>query len=255
MSRTIVMVHGMWGGGHVWRNLRPYFEHRGFTVHTPDLRHHAVAPDTPPPSGLATVSLLDYAADLEAQIRALPEAPVLIGHSMGSLLVQMLAARGLGKAAILLTPAAPSGIIAIRFSVLRAFMRILGRWAFWRRAHRMDFGASRYAMLNCMPEDQARGEHARFVHESGRALAEIAFWYLDAKHAARANPKNVTCKMLVVAGDKDRITPASVCRAVARRYRGADYREYAGHSHFLISEPGWQDIAADLDAWLTKALA
>lgn len=253
MSQTIMMIHGMWGGGHIWRNYRPYFEQRGFAVLTPDLRHHGQAPDAAPPAALGSTSLLDYAADLEAQIRALPTQPILIGHSMGSLLVQILAARGLAKAAILLTPAAPAGVIAIRPSVLRAFWRILGRWGFWRRPHRIDFASARYSMLNCMPEDQARAEHARFVHESGRALAEIAFWYLDARHAARADPTALGCPVLVVAGGEDRITPASVCRIVARRYRQAEYKQYPGYSHFLISEPDWQNIAADVARFLARS--
>lgn len=255
MSKTVVMIHGMWGGAHVWHCYRPYFEQRGWTVLTPTLRHHDLIPEAPPPAALGATSLLDYAADLEKQIGALPEKPVLIGHSMGGLLAQILAARGLASAAVLVTPAAPAGIIAIRFSVLRAFARILGAWGFWRKPHRMDYANARYAMLNRMPEAQARAEHGKFVHESGRALAEIALWYLDLRHGARAEPARVTCPLLVVAGAEDRITPASVCRIVARRYRQAEYREYPSHSHFLISEPDWQTIAVEIEAWLTQPAA
>ena len=59
---------------------------------------------------MGTTSLLDYAADLEREILALPERPVIIGHSMGGLLAQILAARGLCSRLVCLTPAAPRGI-------------------------------------------------------------------------------------------------------------------------------------------------
>jgi pimeloyl-ACP methyl ester carboxylesterase len=69
----------------------------------PSLRHHAARSDAPP-AALGETSLLDYVADLEKRIRDLPEKPVVIGHSMGGLLALLLCARGLARAAVLLTP-------------------------------------------------------------------------------------------------------------------------------------------------------
>src|SRR5262245_31960557 len=106
MDRTLVMIHGMWATAHVWRHWRAFFEARGWHVLTPALRHHDVPP-LEPPAALGTTSLLDYAADLEAYVGRLPAKPVIIGHSMGGLLAQILAARKLCVAAVLLCPAPP----------------------------------------------------------------------------------------------------------------------------------------------------
>jgi len=97
MPGTIFMVHGMYSGPWVWEKYVPFFRERGWRCVTTTLRHHDIEPGWTPPAELATTSVLDYAADLEAEIRALGEQPVIMGHSMGGLLAQMLAARSLTR--------------------------------------------------------------------------------------------------------------------------------------------------------------
>ena len=108
MSQTIVMIHGMFGGSWCWDNYRGFFERKGYRCLTPALRYHDVDPKDEPHPGLGTVSLLDYADDLGRAIRSLGEKPVIIGHSMGGLITQILGSRGLGRSLVLLTSAAPS---------------------------------------------------------------------------------------------------------------------------------------------------
>ena len=91
MAKLAVFIHGMWGTPDVWRNWRPFLEARGWQTMAPALRHHD-APPHAPPRALGTTSLLDYVADLEANLRALPEKPVVIGHSMGGLIALLLCA-------------------------------------------------------------------------------------------------------------------------------------------------------------------
>jgi pimeloyl-ACP methyl ester carboxylesterase len=91
--------------------------------------------------------------------------------------------------------------------------------------------------------------YGSFGPESGRVVFEIGLWLLDARHAARVDAEKVDCPMLVVGGREDRMTPVWALRRVARRYR-ARYREYEHHAHWLIGEPGWQDIAGEVLAWM-----
>ena len=91
MTRTLVMIHGMWGTHASWDHYRQFMEARGYHCVIPDLRHHGVSPQDPPPPGLGDTGLEDYADDLEDLIRSMPEPPVIIGHSMGGLLAQLLA--------------------------------------------------------------------------------------------------------------------------------------------------------------------
>ncbi len=255
MAETVVMIHGMWGTGSYFANFRAHFEARGFQVVVPTLRHHAVSPQAPPPPELGSTSLLDYAADLEALLRGMPAPPLLLGHSMGGLLAQILAARGLCKAAVLLTPAAPAGVIAIRPSVLRAFWSGLSRWGFWRKPYRQTFGEAAYAMLHLLPEAQQRAEYDQFVYESGRAAAEIGFWLFDPRHAARVDARAITCPLLVLSAREDRIVPAAVVRQTARRYAHvAEYRDLPGHAHWVVGEPGWEAVAGLCADWFLATL-
>ncbi|MFH1114244.1 MAG: alpha/beta hydrolase [Pseudomonadota bacterium] len=254
MTETIVMIHGMWGTPRIWENYRGFFEQRGYRCVIPALRFHDADPASSPDPELGRTGLLDYASDLEREIMSLDSKPIIMGHSMGGLLAQILGSRGLAKALVLLTPAAPEGIFSIRLSVLRTFFRVMSKWGFWNKPMKLSFGAARYSLLALMGPEQRREIYADMVYESGRAAAEIGFWFFDKHHAARVDASKITCPVLVVAGSRDRITPATVSRKIAQRYPGySTYKEYPDHAHWVIGEPGWNLIAEDIERWLQTA--
>ncbi len=251
MRGTIFMIHGMYCRSWVWERYVPFFEERGWRCVTTTLRHHDVEPGDPPPPELATTSLLDYADDLEEEIRSIGEKPVVLVHSMGGLLAQILARRGLARAAVLLTPAAPAGVLGLTPSVVKCFLGVLTTWAFWRKSFRPSFEGAVYAFLEGFPEAERKPIWERLVHESGRAIFEIGLWPLDRRHAAGVDPSAVKCPLLVVAGGKDRATPASVVRKVAKRYGdAATYREFPDQAHWVLSQPGWEEVAGFVDGEL-----
>jgi pimeloyl-ACP methyl ester carboxylesterase len=85
--------------------------------------------------------------------------------------------------------------------------------------------------------------YRRLVPESSRLARDIAV------HGVTVDASSVRCPMLVVAAERDRITPPSVVRRVARRYRATLY-EYADLGHMVPLEPRWEDVAGDVAAWL-----
>ena len=258
MARMALFIHGMWGTPDVWRNWRPAFEARGWRTIAPALRHHDAPPDAAP-DGLGTTSLLDYADDLETVIAGLPldaaEKPVLVGHSMGGLLALMLAARGLACAAVLLTPAPPAGVLALRASNLFAFARIETRWGWWRKPHRATLAEALSHTFNTTDPAEGTAEHAGFVHDSGRALLEIGLPWLDPRHAADVDPRRLTVPLLFVAAERDRLTPPGVVQRAAKRYgHVADYLEYPAQGHWVPGQPGWRTVADDALSWLDGKL-
>jgi non-heme chloroperoxidase len=256
MAETIVMIHGMWGSGWYWENFKGFFESKGYRCVIPTLRFHDMDPNAVPDPRLGTTSLLDYAEDLEKLIRELQVRPILMGHSMGGLLAQILGSRGLAKALVLLTPASPRGIIALKPSVIKSFWSGLTRWGFWRKPLRQTFAEAAYSMLNLMPFESQKSVYDKFVFESGRAASEIGFWIFDSKKAARVDESKVTCPVLIVAGEKDRIVPVSITRKIAEKYkRVSTYKEFPDHSHWVVGEPGWQEIAEYIKEWLHQALS
>src|SRR6056297_889578 len=254
MTETIFFIHGMWGGAWYWGNYRRFFENQGYRCEATTLRHHDMDPRGVPDPRLGTTGLLDYAADLEQEIRELNVKPILMGHSMGGLLSQMLAERGLAKAIVLVTPAPPSGNwMCLKPSVVRSFWSIQMKWGFWKKPMLPKFDAAVYSMLHLLPPDEQKETYEKFVYESGRAMFEIGYWLLDSNGAAKVDASKVACPVLVVAGAEDRASPPSVARPIAERYKSVStYKEFEGQAHWMVAEPGWQEVAEYIEAWLSN---
>jgi len=250
------MIHGMWGGGWCWEKYKNFFEGEGYRCIAPTLRFHDMEPKESPNPQLGTTSLLDYFADLEKEIHQLDAPPILMGHSMGGLLAQMLGSRGLARAIILLNSISAGGVIALRPSIIRSFWSGLTKWGFWRKPMRLTFGEAAYGVLPLLPAREQKEVFGRFVYESGRAACEIAFWFLDPKGAAKIDESKIGCPVLVISGGQDRITPASVVRKVAAKYRAAStYKKFPNHAHWIIGEPRWQEVAEYISDWLDRVLS
>lgn len=252
-TNAIVMIHGMWSRGGCWRGLAGHFVDRGYRVLTPDLPYHDVAPDVPPPEALGSASLLDYADALEQEIRAFDSKAVLVGHSMGGLLAQILAARGLGSKLVCLAPALSAGMFPMHLDPTRVFLTTMLRPGFWRKPHKPSWKTARRHVFNGMPDAEARAEFERYVWESGRALFELAFWYLDRRRAAAVDRRAIASPALVMIGREDRITPIAWARAAARGFDGrARYEEIPGIGHWLLGEPVRHHVAARIERFLAR---
>ena len=252
MTQTIFMIHGMWGTEVFWKNYKAFFTAKGYRVITPNLRYHDLARKDNPDPRLGSLRLLDYAADLEEEIRQLDEKPIIMGHSMGGLLTQILGSRNLGSALVAITPAAPLGVFPITPSVLRSFFSILTTWGFWRKPVRIPFNEACYAMLNLLSPEEQKAEYDNFVHESGRAIAATGLWMLGGGSDARVDVSRVSAPMLILGGGQDRITPARVVRRIAKKYPQAVYKEYPQRAHWITTGTGWELVAEEISEWLNQ---
>lgn len=255
MSGTLFMIHGMYAGPWMWENFRGCFGARCWQCVAPALRHRDTQPGSSPDPRLGKVSLLDFAQDLEDEIRRLDRKPVVMGHSMGGLLAQILGSRGLAAALVLVAPAAPAGIPVTSLSVTRSFLEQFLRWGFWRKPVLMSYADSRYGAMNRLPEEDARRIYGRYSHESGRALFEMGLWPLDGKRASRVDEAKIDVPVLVLVGDQDRMTPPAVARKIAAKYRSVStLKVLPGHGHTLPAEPDWEEIAAFIEGWLMQSV-
>jgi pimeloyl-ACP methyl ester carboxylesterase len=255
MSETIFMIHGMFGGSWYWGNYKNLFEKQGYRCVTTTLRFHDMDPKDAPNPRLGTTSLLDYAEDLEQEIQQLGVKPIVMGHSMGGLLAQILGSRGLAKSLILLAPAWPAGIMALRPSVIKSFWSMQMKWGFWKKSMRQTFKGAVYSVLHLLPPDEQKEAYDKFVYESGQAACEIGYWLFDSKKASKVDETKVTCPVLLIAGVEDRIVPTSVVRQVAKKYKAVlTYKEFENHAHWVVGEPGWQEIAEYIASWLKQVL-
>ena len=248
----VVMIHGAFCGGWAFEGWAQLFRAQGYAVTAPTLRHH----DGGGRDALAGVSLIDYADDLQSELAALGGAPILIGHSMGGLLAQMLAARVRVRALVLLAPSPPYGVLpSTAFEVASAQALYLAG-DFWNKALKPAHWVAESHSLDLLPDAERASVLSRFVPESGLATFEIMHWPLDPRRASQVDARAVTAPILSLVGEKDRINPPATVRRVAARYKTrAVHQELPGHSHWLIGEPGWQKIAQRALRWLDEVLA
>lgn len=254
-SRHIVFVHGAWMTAQSWDNFIPPFEAAGYTVHVPTwpgLEGRSAAEiNAAPPAGFGSLrigTIVDHYADF---IRTLPEPPILIGHSFGGLIVQLLLDRDLGAAGVALDPAPIGGVPAGLRALLSAFP-ILARWNGWNRPYALgrDEFATKFA--NAAPRAQAAAEHARVaVPTPGRIFYQAAFML-----GTWVDPNRRQVPLLITAGTLDRLVTPFMSRLTYLRQRKSpartDYLIFDGRSHFLTSEPGWEQVAAAALAWLAQ---
>ncbi len=247
----LYFIHGMWSTPATWDGLREHFLARGIASHAPALPLHDRRRDEPPPPGIEKLGLQDYIDFLVADVSRLPEAPVIVGHSMGSFLAQAVAAKVQPAGIVLLSPAASSATNAISADVLRWTWPLVSRWGWWRAATMMAAGPARRYVFNNVPAEIAEAEADALVWDSGRVLADLGFPWAVRNGAATVDYARLAMPALVVVGDEDMITPPPIARATARRLTGAvDFHELPGIGHWLFHEPVLGRVAALIEAWL-----
>lgn len=235
----IVMVHGAFVGGWSFERFRAPFEAAGHQVLTPDLRGHQAKA---PAKAVIGVSMRDYADDVAALCQSLAAPPILIGHSMGGLVTQLAARRVQPHAVVLLAPSPPWGLVG--WSVEEA-MSAFGA----QMASLMSNGAvepSREVMrsytLDRMTKADAQPILARMRPESAQALRETLNWWLDPFMTTSVGAGPLPVRSLVISGEADQVHPAATGRQVAERI-GAGFLSFPKMSHWLIGEPGWEQVA------------
>ena len=119
-TRHVVLIHGTWLRGDSWADTRAEFEQRGCTVHTPTLRFHELPLDEGAKK-VGSVSLRDYADDFVALVESLDSPPLILGHSLGGLIAQLVGARVQHAGLVAACTAPAAGIYAMYPSTARIF--------------------------------------------------------------------------------------------------------------------------------------
>ena len=253
MSKTIMFVHGAWVTPACWQSLSSYFEGRGYTCVAPpwpfldrpfaELRERI----DPGFADLTVNAIVDHYA---TKIMAMVEPPILIGHSFGGLIVQLLLDRGLGEAGVAIDAGPPRGVLP-SWSAIKSAAPVLLSWRGWRKLHTMSFKGFSYAFANGLaPEEMRKAYDSQIIQAPGRIYFQAAIGLgvgLDF-----ANPNRAP--LLLIAGGTDRTSTPSMVRSMFRRHkkspRPVALLEYADRSHWLIAAPGWEKMAQEISGWL-----
>ncbi len=241
---AVIMVHGAFCGGWAFDDFRRPFEAAGHTVLTPDLAGKGAG-------SRGTASMADFAANIAELVRAQDQAPILIGHSLGGLVAQMAAAKTAVRALVLLAPSAPWGVSGGSIEEAVSAVSLFALGPFWLQAVEPDYTIAGAYSLNRLDKAARKATFARMTPESGRALWETLNWWMDPFMTTSVSAERIAAPVLGVAGGKDLVHPPATVVRTAERL-GGELKVFDEMSHWLVSEPGWQDVAQTCLTWIQR---
>ena len=254
-SKTIVFITGAFVSNNCWNEWKTYFEEKGYKTLAPawpfkdapacTLRQRHPDADV---AGLRLTKLTAYFAEI---VQQLPEKPILIGHSMGGLITQLLLQKDLAEAGVAVHSLQPQGVFTFKFSFYKAGWGPLGFFTDTRKTFLMSFAQWQYAFTNGMPYEEQKQAYYDLLTPESKLLVRDAI-----TSAAKIDFKRPHAPLLFIAGSTDHFIPASLNYSNYKKYSHArsvtEYKVFDGRNHFVLGQPGWEEIARHITSWLGK---
>lgn len=256
MEKPVLMIHGLGCGGDAWNVVAPLMQQRGWTPFAPTLFPQFRVKENPT-GQLSTLSLYDYVEASKSEALAIEkttgEEPVIMGHSMGGLITQKLAEQGIGKAAILVTSAAPVDCAVPDLRVLFTFANAVlkgdpkSSYKVWKTGFT-------WGVLNQVPKERHDEIYANALYDSGLVYENLGKPNLDPHKVCVIDERKIDCPVLTIGAVQDRATTIASVRKIAQKYAriGGDYKEYDGAAHWIIDEPKTATMVTDVCDWLVR---
>jgi pimeloyl-ACP methyl ester carboxylesterase len=250
-NTPVVFIHGLWLLPSSWANWADFFTQAGYAPLTPDW------PDDPEtveaaranPDILAKKSLKQIADHTAEIINALDKKPVVIGHSTGGLLAQMLAGQGLSAATVAIDPGVFRGVLPLPVSVLKGVGPFLLNPLTRRRAITLTFDQFKFGWTNALDEKESKQLYDTYhVAGSGIALVQMGNANLNPWTEAKVNTKNPDRgPLLIIDGEKDHTVPWAIANAAYKRQRRnpavTEIVKIPNRGHSLTIDHGWGEVA------------
>jgi pimeloyl-ACP methyl ester carboxylesterase len=247
MKGTIIFIHGMFLNPRSWGEWVAYFGHRGFHCKTPHWPFHEGDPAElrrAPPPGLGELDLKTVVDEMR-RVAEEHENPILVGHSLGGLIVQRLINEGIGSMGIAICSVTPNRMLSFDWGFFRNSAAITNPLK-GDEPFPMEEEGFHKNFANTMSRAHSDSEYAKYaMHESRNVLRDAMGGQgkvdLDKAHAP----------LLFIGAGKDEIIPSSLCEKNAKAYRDeADFIEFGGRGHFICREPAWELVADRVLAWI-----
>jgi len=247
----VVFVHGLWLLAGSWRPWRDLFEARGYATLAPDWPNDpaSVKEARDHPEAFADQSIGKVTDHIAEMIGRLEQKPVVIGHSTGGLITEILAGRGLAAGAVAIDPAPFRGVLPLPYSSLKTVLIALRDPRNRHRGVPLTYEQFRYAFANALTEEEAEILYERdSVPAPGMTLFQMAFANLNPRSEARVDTKRLDRgPLLVVSGERDHTVPWKMAHASYQRSKRnpnpTRFVQAVGRGHSLTIDHGWQEIA------------
>lgn len=261
-KKTIVLIHGLYVTRSSWDPWIKYFEAKGYRVIAPGypgLEGDAAAIRAKHPDpALAALTLTAVTEHYRTVLRGLEEKPIVVGHSMGGLIAQILLNEGLAAKAVGICSAPPVGVVSPATAGFRhGFRFVRNNWDFVTpfasddEPSFMSLEKFKSEFANGIPDAEAAKLYEILNVPASRRQGKEAL-----KDAAKVDFAKARGPLLLIAGLEDHIIPPSVVRANHAEYEASagrtDLREFPGRGHFLPAQAGWEETAAAILAWIEQ---
>lgn len=256
---TILFIHGAFVTPESFKKIENYFTDRGFNTITPPWPFHDNSKKNGRKNaskGLGNLGLNDLIEHYSKIIKSLPEKPIIIGHSFGGMLTQLLMDRNLGQLGIAISPAGTKGIFGAAYPTTAiATTRI---FSFpWIKTIKLSLPEFKYAFVNGLPEkEQIDAYDKHVVPETTKIFFESAASAFKSNTPAAVNYNNGNRgPLLMIAAEKDRLVTAKQIKKNFSFYKqnsGAitEYKEFPNRNHWIIAQDGWEEVADYINNWI-----
>jgi pimeloyl-ACP methyl ester carboxylesterase len=253
LSKTIVFITGAFVSHKGWDAWKNYYESKGFTCLAPPWPFKDASPQElrnrqPNDKDLAGLRFKELVNHYEGIVSKLPEKPIVVGHSLGGLIVQILVNRELVSAGVAIHTVPPKGVTSFEWSFIKSIWKPLGYFTSVKKTHLMSLSEWKFAFTNGMSaEEQADSYEKNTIPESKLVLRDT----LTA--AAKIDFLKTHPPLLFVSGTADNIMPASLnyhnYLRYDRNHSVTDYKEFKGKNHFVLGLPSWHEEADYILHW------
>jgi len=248
---AVMFVHGLWLLPSSWDRWAALFENAGFSAVMPGWPDdpETVADGRAHPEAFANKTVAEVADHFEAAARRITRPLVVIGHSFGGLIAQILAGRGCAAATIAIDPAPFRGVLPLPLSALRSAWPVLSNPANRHRAIPLTFDEFRFAFANAVSEEEAKSLYDEFaVPAAGAPLFQAAFANLNPWTEVKVDVESPNRgPLLVISGEMDNTVPRAIAHASfeqQQKNRGVtEFIEMQGRGHALTIDNGWREVA------------
>jgi non-heme chloroperoxidase len=257
-KKTILFIHGLWIHASSWQPWIDFFNNKGYQTLNPGWPGDSstVEECRSNSQAIANRGVAEVADSYAKVISSLLEPPVVIGHSFGGLLSQVILARGIASAGIAIDPAPMKGVWQLPFSALRASFPVLGNPFNLKKAVSLTFDQFKYGFANAVPEEEARELYNRWtIPAPARPLFQAATASFSGSETKVDISNSTRGPLLITGGEKDHIAPPVLGRASQKKYDSSvvtDFKLFEGRGHSLIVDHGWKEIAEYCLGWLNK---
>lgn len=249
--KTIVFVHGMFQNDKSWKSWVSYFEQLGYRCIAPAWPLHDGEPKAlreNPPAGLGDLRLNQVIMKIEEVVTSLGEKPIMIGHSVGGLITQVLANQGLISLGVPIATVAPNRMLSLDWDFFKNAVQITNPLK-GDQPMFMDLEAFQSSFCNTLDEEAAAAAYeATATHDSRNVLRDCML------KAGEVDLELPHVPLLFIGAEEDKIVPGKLVYKNSEAYKDrasvTAFKEFNNRSHFICGEPKWDDVAEYISEWI-----